>query len=203
VTSRPGPPADSYPPDASRGPDGADVLVMAQSTRVFASIRRPLIASSRARTSYRCCVDNAPPTHGGGRPDIGQVEFSFCLLALDWGRCVKQTAARERHQSAKAREISEANSRRIVGSAAPAQQRRCGPRQYRERVVLGRDRTEQVPTIRLNCAAYLWNTQCTPPIECTPAHLWSIHFHTLMALHNRRTARRPITSILSTNRNVV
>ncbi len=71
-------------------------------------------------------MDNAPPARSGGRPDISRADFTFCLLALDWGWGVEETAARLMHESGKARENGEAYALRTAGNAAAAQERRCG-----------------------------------------------------------------------------
>ncbi len=77
--------------------------------------------------SYQRCVDNAPPATGGGRPDISRADFTFCLLALDWGRGVEETAPRLMQESGKARENGEAHALRTARNAAAALERRCGP----------------------------------------------------------------------------
>jgi len=53
--------------------------------------RRP---APRGWPSYQRCVENAPPAREGGRPDISRADYTFCLLAIDWGWPVEQTAAR-------------------------------------------------------------------------------------------------------------
>jgi hypothetical protein len=72
-------------------------------------------------------VDNAAPAHVGGRPDISRADFTFCLLALDWGWGVEETAARLMHESGKAREHSEPYALRTARNPAAALERRCGP----------------------------------------------------------------------------
>jgi hypothetical protein len=81
----------------------------------------------RGWPSYQRCVDNAPPVHGGGRPDISRADFTFCLLALDWGWDADETAARLMQESGKARESGEAYALRTVRNAAAALERRRGP----------------------------------------------------------------------------
>jgi len=76
--------------------------------------------------SYQRCVDNAPPARGGGRPDISRADFTFCLLALDWGWSVEETAARLLQESGKARENGEAYALRTARNAAAAVERRQG-----------------------------------------------------------------------------
>jgi hypothetical protein len=90
---------------------------------VRTSRRRP---AARGWTSYQRCVVNAPPVHGGGRPDISRADFTFCLLALDWGWGVEETAARLMQESNKARENGEAYALRTARNAAAAIERRQG-----------------------------------------------------------------------------
>jgi hypothetical protein len=83
-------------------------------------------AAARGRPNYQRCVDNAPPAHGEDRPDISRADFTFCLLAIDWGRGIEETAARLMQESGKARENGEAYARRTAMNAATALERRRG-----------------------------------------------------------------------------
>ncbi len=74
----------------------------------------------RAWPSYQRCVANAPPTRAGDRPDISRADFTFCLLALDWGWHVEETAARLMQESSKARENGDAYALRTARNAAGA-----------------------------------------------------------------------------------
>jgi len=82
--------------------------------------------SARGWPSYQRCVENAPPARGGGRPDISRADFTFCLLAIDWGWGVEETAARLMQESGKARENGEAYALRTARNAAAAIERRGG-----------------------------------------------------------------------------
>jgi hypothetical protein len=84
--------------------------------------RRP--QSPRAWPNYRRCVENAPPAREGGRPDISRADFTWCLIAIDWGWGVEETAARLLEESGKARENGEAYAQRTARSAAAAIERR-------------------------------------------------------------------------------
>ena len=86
--------------------------------------RRP--QSPRAWPNYRRCVENAPPAREGGRPDISRADFTWCLIAIDWGWGVEETAARLLEESGKARENGEAYALRTARSAAAAVERRGG-----------------------------------------------------------------------------
>ena len=81
---------------------------------------------ARGWPSYQRCVENAPPARGGSRPDISRADFTFCLLALDWGWAVEETAARLMQESGKARENGEAYALRTARNAAAAIERRGG-----------------------------------------------------------------------------
>jgi hypothetical protein len=48
----------------------------------------------RGWPSYQRCVEGAPGSREGGRPDISRADFTFCLLAIDWGWGVEETAER-------------------------------------------------------------------------------------------------------------
>ncbi len=76
--------------------------------------------------NYQRCVDNAPPARGEDHPDISRADFTFCLLAIDWGWSVEETAARLMHESGKARENGEAYAFRTAQNAATALERRGG-----------------------------------------------------------------------------
>jgi hypothetical protein len=83
---------------------------------------------ARGWPSYQRCVDNAPEAREGGRPDISRADFTFCLLAIDWGWSVEEAAARLLQESGKAQENGEAYALRTAGAAAKAIERR-GERQ--------------------------------------------------------------------------
>ena len=85
------------------------------------SHRRP---GPRGWPSYRRCVENAPPARDGGRPDISRADFTFCLIAIDWGWGVEETAARLLQESGKARENGEPYALRTARNAAAAVERR-------------------------------------------------------------------------------
>jgi RepB DNA-primase from phage plasmid len=76
--------------------------------------------------SYERCVFNAPLAHGTERPDISRADFTFCLLAIDWGWGVAQVAERLMLHSRKARENGESYALRTAERAAAAiARRRC------------------------------------------------------------------------------
>ncbi len=61
-----------------------------------------------------------------GRPDISRADFTFCLLVIDWGWGVEETAVRLLLESSKAQENGEAYALRKARNAAAAIERRGG-----------------------------------------------------------------------------
>ena len=87
------------------------------------SRRRPTPEDGRAisaawRTRRRHAAED--------RPDISRADFTFCLLAIDWGWSVEETAARLMQESGKAQENGEAYALRTARNAAAAIERRGG-----------------------------------------------------------------------------
>jgi hypothetical protein len=80
----------------------------------------------KAWPSYERCLQNAPPARGSDRPDISRADFTFCLLGIDWGWGIEDTAYRLMQVSSKAQENGEAYALRTARSAAAALQRRGG-----------------------------------------------------------------------------
>jgi len=78
----------------------------------------------KAWPSYQRCVQNAPLRHGEDLPDISRADFTFCLLAIDWGWSMEATAARLLENSSKARENGPAYARLTAERAAAAVYRR-------------------------------------------------------------------------------
>jgi hypothetical protein len=81
---------------------------------------------SRAKQwpSYERCLRNAPPAHSGVKADVSRADFTFCLLAIDWGWSVADTCQRLLEVSSKARANGEAYAKRTAQRAADAVQRR-------------------------------------------------------------------------------
>jgi hypothetical protein len=74
--------------------------------------------------SYERCVQLAPPIHQGDRADISRADFTFCLLAIDWGWSLEDTYERLLEKSSKARENGVPYARRTAQRAAAAIHRR-------------------------------------------------------------------------------
>ena len=86
------------------------------------------LGRARAWPSYERCLERAPLAHDGRRPDISRVDFTFCLLAADWGWKVEQICQRLREKSTKARNDGVDYARRTAQRAAAAVERRGGSR---------------------------------------------------------------------------
>jgi len=74
--------------------------------------------------SYQRCVEGAPATRDGSRPDISRADFTWCMIAIDWGWSIEETASRLQEESAKARENGARYARLTSERAAAATDRR-------------------------------------------------------------------------------
>lgn len=74
--------------------------------------------------SYERCLQNAPRAHHCDRPDVSRADFTFCLLAIDWGWGVGETCERLLATSTKARENGPSYALRTAQNAAAAVYRR-------------------------------------------------------------------------------
>jgi hypothetical protein len=81
------------------------------------SRRRP---GARGWPSYQVCLDRAPLRRDGSGPDISRADFTFCLLAIDWGWTPEETAARLMEVSDKASKKGEGYVLRTARRAAAA-----------------------------------------------------------------------------------
>lgn len=87
----------------------------------------PLPANRRARgtwPSYQYCLDRAPKSHGGEKPDISRADFAWALTAIDWGWSVEAVASRLMEESPKAQENGERYAMATAANAAAAVDRR-------------------------------------------------------------------------------
>jgi hypothetical protein len=64
--------------------------------------------------------------NSGDRPDISRADFTFCLLAIDWGWSIEETAGRLLQESSKAQENGEPYALRTARNAAAAIESRQG-----------------------------------------------------------------------------
>jgi hypothetical protein len=74
--------------------------------------------------SYSRCLACAPPTHDNTRPDVSRADFTWCMIAIDWGRSIAETSARLMQESSKARENGERYALLTARRAAAAVDRR-------------------------------------------------------------------------------
>ena len=63
---------------------------------------------------------------GEDRPDISKADFTWCMMAIDWGWSVTATAARLMEESRKAQENGERYALGTAQNAAAAVARRRG-----------------------------------------------------------------------------
>ena len=81
---------------------------------------------ARAWPSYERCLQNAPLAHRSNRPDISRADFTFCLMAIDWGWSIQETCERLLEKSSKARENGERYAWLTAHRAATVVDRRSG-----------------------------------------------------------------------------
>jgi hypothetical protein len=74
--------------------------------------------------NYRRCLEGAPAARDQRRPDVSRADFTWCMIAIDWGWSIEQTAARLMEESAKARENGERYALLTSQRAAAALDRR-------------------------------------------------------------------------------
>lgn len=79
---------------------------------------------AKAWPSYERCLQNAPRAHRSDRPDVSRADFTFCLLAIDWGWGLDETCQRLLEKSSKARSDGERYARLTARRAAAAVARR-------------------------------------------------------------------------------
>ena len=60
------------------------------------------------------------------RPDISKADFTWCMIAIDWGWSVTATVARLMQESRKAQDNGESYALRTAQNAAAAVARRRG-----------------------------------------------------------------------------
>lgn len=92
--------------------------------RVSPRVSQPSRGRTRKWPNYAMCVKNAPPVHQGERPDVSRADFTWCMMAIDWGHSQAETASRLMEESSKAQENGEAYAVKTATSAAAAVARR-------------------------------------------------------------------------------
>jgi len=102
-------------------------LLAARETRArMDTVRAAPSGPARAWPSYERCVRDAPLTQRGDRPDISRADFTFCLMAIDWGWSIEQTRQLLLEKSSKAQENGDRYAQRTAERAAAAVARRSG-----------------------------------------------------------------------------
>jgi hypothetical protein len=84
----------------------------------------PRPSGQRRWPSYRRCLECAPPARDQPRPDVSRADFTWCMIAIDWGWSIEQTGARLKEESAKARENGERYALLTAQRAGDAVERR-------------------------------------------------------------------------------
>lgn len=110
--------------------DSAGLVAPAEEAPARAFLRgSPARRAGKAKRwpSYALCVQNAPPVHQGERPDISRADFTWCMMAIDWGHGVEDTARRLMEESTKAQENGEGYALQTATRAAAAVTRRTEP----------------------------------------------------------------------------
>ena len=72
---------------------------------------------------YDLCVQGAPPKRGSDEPDISRADFTWCMIAIDWGWDIESTAEELMQRSAKAQENGERYALLTAQDAAAAVER--------------------------------------------------------------------------------
>jgi len=80
--------------------------------------------SRRGWPSYSRCLANAPMNHDGSARDRSRADFTFCLIALDWGWQIGEVASRLLVESSKAKRNGERYALATAQRAADAILRR-------------------------------------------------------------------------------
>jgi hypothetical protein len=91
----------------------------------------PALAASPPRSrgprrwpDYRRCLDGAPANSAGDGPDVSRADFTFAMIAADWGWSVDDVAGRLMEESVKAQENGPKYARITAVRAAQAAGRR-------------------------------------------------------------------------------
>ena len=67
--------------------------------------------------NYQQCLEH-PKAQKDGRPDRSKADFTFCLLAIDWGWGIEETADRLMQESSKAQENGQGYALRTARAVA-------------------------------------------------------------------------------------
>lgn len=106
--------------------EAAGLVAASDPVPIMPSVRVGLKWRAKAWPSYERCLLNAPLAHNSDRADVSRADFTFCLLAIDWGWSVEEACERLLKKSSKAHENGEAYARLTAQRAAAALDRRAG-----------------------------------------------------------------------------
>jgi len=106
--------------------EAAGLVAAPESVPVMRTVRARPSGRAKAWPSYERCLQNAPLAHQSEQPDVSRADFTFCLLAIDWGWNIEEACERLLEKSSKARENGENYVRRTAERAAAAVYRRSG-----------------------------------------------------------------------------
>ena len=88
--------------------------------RTFPPARPRARESNRKWPDYARCLDGAPLNHDKTGPKRSSADWTWCIIAIDWGWSEAETAARLMEESSKAQENGEGYTARTVAKAAAA-----------------------------------------------------------------------------------
>ena len=80
--------------------EGAGLLAAAEPPRP--PVFRPRSSKGSRWPSYARCLADAPADHAGEKADISRADFTWCVIAIDWGHSIEEVAARLMKESEKA-----------------------------------------------------------------------------------------------------
>jgi hypothetical protein len=101
---------------------------------LHASPARSIPGSNRKWPSYEMCLDRAPPSQGSpGQNRRSIADFTWCLIAADWGWTVEEIADRLLEESDKAQDNGHAYALQTATRAAEAATRNATERRNRTR----------------------------------------------------------------------
>jgi DNA primase RepB-like protein len=95
----------------------------------FTPSRPRASTDNRKWPSYARCLDGAPLNHDKTGPKRSSADWTWSIIAIDWGWSEAETAARLMEESEKARENGERYAARTVAKAAAAVASRSGATQ--------------------------------------------------------------------------
>jgi hypothetical protein len=93
--------------------------VVAPMEKVTPTVIHSHRSTPRGWPSYQRCLEGAPEKDDGTR-DRSRADFTFCLLAIDWGWDIEETAGRLMQESGKAQENGHGYALRTAIAAARA-----------------------------------------------------------------------------------